>query len=270
VLIALSLAKILATVITLGSGGSGGVFTPALFIGASLGGGVGALGAQVIPGHVVHPASWALVGMAGLVSGATRAPLTAMFMVYELTNDSAYIVPLMIVSVVAFITAKRFARYGLYDGWLAARGQHVAHGVDESIMEGIHVRDVADTTLPRISPATGLAEVARLMSESRATTLPVVDEVDSFLGLIGQHQLHEALAQSFDARQLIIAEDIIEELPSLQPSQSLREALASMGTAGRDALPVIEFDGDGHHHFVGLITRAAAFAAYDRALEHSV
>ena len=270
VLIALSLAKILATVITLGSGGSGGVFTPALFIGASLGGGVGALGAELIPGHVVHPASWALVGMAGLVSGATRAPLTAMFMVYELTNDSAYVVPLMIVSVVAFITAKRFARYGLYDGWLAARGQHVAHGVDESIMEGIHLRDVTDTTLPRIGPEMGLAEVARLMSECRASTLPVVDETDSLLGLIGQHQLHEALAQSFDARQLIIAEDIVERLPSLQPSQSLRDALASMGAAGRDALPVIEIDVEGREHFVGLITRAAAFAAYDRALEHSV
>lgn len=270
VLIALSLAKILATVTTLGSGGSGGVFTPALFIGASLGGGVGSFVAGLVPEHVVHPASWALVGMAGLVSGATRAPLTAIFMVYELTNDSAYVVPLMIVSVVAFITAKRFARYGLYDGWLAARGQHLAHGVDESIMEHIRVRDVTDTTLPRVSPATSLTEVARLMSEARAGTLPVVDETDVLVGLIGQHQLHEALAQSFDTRQLVIAEDLVERLPGVQPAQSLRDALASMGSAGRDALPVIDVDAAGHQHFIGLITRAAAFAAYDRALEHSV
>ena len=270
VLIALSFAKILATVITLGSGGSGGVFTPTLFIGASLGGGVGALMRDVLPGHLVHPESWALVGMAGLVSGATRAPLTAIFMVYELTNDSAYVVPLMVVSVVAFITAKRFAPHGLYDGWLAARGQHLAHGVDQSIMDHLRVRDAADSTAARAHPAMSLPELSRLMSDARASTLAVVDEDGVFLGLIGQHQLHEALAQPFDARQLIIAEDLLERLPEIEPSQSLREALATMSTNGCDALPVIGLDANGRHHFVGLITRAAAFAAYDRALEHSV
>ena len=269
-LIALSLAKIVATVTTFGSGGSGGVFTPALFIGASLGGGVGALLRDLLPGHFVHPESWALVGMAGLVSGATRAPLTAIFMVYELTNDSAYVVPLMIVSVVAFITAKRFAPYGLYDGWLAARGHHLAHGVDQSIMEDLRVQDAADSTLPHIQAATGLTDVARLMSEAHATTLPVIDEGDAFLGLIGQHQLHEALAQGFDTRQLIIAADLVEALPSVASSESLRAALATMSSIGRDALPVITVDTDGRQRFVGLITRAAAFAAYDRALEHSV
>jgi CIC family chloride channel protein len=270
VLIALALAKILATVTTLGSGGSGGVFTPALFIGASLGGGLGALMRDVFPGNFVHPESWALVGMAGLVSGATRAPLTAIFMVYELTNDSSYVVPLMIVSVVAYITAKRFAPYGLYDGWLAARGQHLAHGVDQSIMEEIRVRDAVDTTTPRVHPATSLTELSRLMADARAMTLPVIDEDETFLGLIGQHQLHQALAQSFDARQLIIAEDLIERLPEIEPSQSLREALGTMSAAAREALPVIGVDGGGNRHFVGMITRAAAFAAYDRALEHSV
>jgi CIC family chloride channel protein len=270
VLIALSLAKILATVTTLGSGGSGGVFTPALFIGASLGGGLGALMRDVLPGHLVHPESWALVGMAGLVSGATRAPLTAIFIVYELTNDSAYVVPLMIVSVVAFITAKRFAPYGLYDGWLAARGQHLAHGVDQSIMEEIRVRDAVDTTPPRIHPATMLTELTAMMADGRFTTLPVIDEDDVFVGLIGQHQLHQALAQSFDARQLIIAEDLVERLAEIEPSQSLREALAAMSAGSREALPVIAMDAAGNRHFVGLITRAAAFAAYDRALEHSV
>jgi CIC family chloride channel protein len=269
-LIALSLAKILATVTTLGSGGSGGVFTPALFIGASLGGGVGALLRDILPGHLVHPESWALVGMAGLVSGATRAPLTAIFMVYELTNESAYVVPLMIVSVVAFITAKRFAPYGLYDGWLAARGQYLAHGVDQSIMEHLRVQDAADATLPKIRPDTNLVEVARLMSEARATTLPVIDEDDTFLGLIGQHQLHEALAQQFDTRELVIAADLIEALPAVAPADSLRVALATMTSIGRDALPVIAVDAEDRGHFVGLITRAASFAAYDRALEHSV
>jgi CIC family chloride channel protein len=269
-LIALCLAKILATVITLGSGGSGGVFTPALFIGASLGGGMGALMRDLLPGHVVHPESWAVVGMAGLVSGATRAPLTAIFIAYELTNDSAYVVPLMIVSVVAFITAKRFAPYGLYDGWLAARGQHLTHGVDQSIMEHIAVRDVVDTTCPRVDPSMSLVEVSRVMSVSSVGSLPVIDQERGFIGLISQHRLHEALTQPIDSRQLIIVDDLVERSTELAPSQSLRDALAEMSASNRDALAVLDGDGDDQRRFVGMITRAAAFAAYDRALEHSV
>jgi CIC family chloride channel protein len=270
ILIALALAKILATVITLGGGGSGGVFTPALFIGASVGGGVGRLLADVLPGHLVHPASWALVGMAGLVSGATRAPLTAIFMVYELTNDSGYVVPLMIVSVVAFVTAKRFAPYGLYDGWLASHGEHIAHGVDQSVMEQILVRDALDTTVPRATPATSVLHLTRLMSEARTSTVAIVDEDGTFVGVIGHRELHEALAQPFDTRAIVIAEDLVERLDALRPAQSLRMALTTMNIAGRDALPVVEVDAAGRTHFIGLINRSAAFAAYDRALEHAV
>jgi CIC family chloride channel protein len=269
-LIALALAKILATVITLGSGGSGGVFTPALFIGASLGGGIGALASEVLPGHVVHPASWALVGMAGLVSGATRAPLTAIFMVYELTNDPAYVVPLMIVSVVSFTTAKRFARYGLYDGWLAARGQHIAHGVDQAVMEHIQVRDALDTTIPTAGPATSLAELSRLMGATRASAVAILDEDDVLLGIIGQHDLHVALSQPFDAHHFLIAEDIVEIVDPVWPTQSLRDALTAMKSHDRDALPVVEIDAQSQERFIGLISRSAAFAAYDRALEHAV
>lgn len=267
---ALAIAKIVATVVTLGSGGSGGVFTPALFIGASTGGAIGSLTAQLMPNQVVHPASWALVGMAGLVSGATRAPLTAIFMVYELTNDSGYVVPLMIVSVVAFVTAKRFAPHGLYDGWLAARGQHVAHGIDQSIMEHIRVIDAVEQTPARVGPSASLDELVRVIAEARATTVPVVDADGSLLGLVGHHQLHDALAQPVEVRQVIIAEDLIEPLDVLRPGQSLRDALTSMSAMKRDALAVVSIDANGRELFVGLITRSAAFDAYDRALEHAV
>jgi Chloride channel protein EriC len=269
-LIALSLAKILATVITLGSGGSGGVFTPALFIGASLGGGAGVLADSLVPGHLVHPAAWALVGMAGLVSGATRAPLTAIFMVFELTNDSAYIVPLMIVSVVAFVTAKHFTPYGLYDGWLAARGQHIAHGVDQALMDEIQVRDALDTTVPRVTAGTSVDEMTRLMHEARISMIAIVDEDGTLVGVVSHHSLHDALMQPIDAQRVVIAEDLADRAEPMRPHQSLRAALASMNAGARDALPVVETDSLGHEQFVGLVTRSAAFAAYDRMLQHAV
>jgi CIC family chloride channel protein len=269
-LLGLTLAKILATVITLGSGGSGGVFTPALFIGAALGGGVGSLLARILPGTLIHPQSWALVGMAGLVSGATRAPLTAIFMVYELTNDSGYVVPLMIVSVVAFVTAKRFTPYGLYDGWLAERGQHIAHGVDQSILEQLRVRDALDASAPRVTPTATLAEVTALMGSTIAAIATVVDADGTLVGVVNHHQLANALAQPLAARQLVIADDLAERLQPIRGDGSLRDALASMNALNRDALPVVETDPDGNTVFVGLITRATALAAYDRMLDHAV
>ncbi|HEX3867154.1 MAG TPA: chloride channel protein [Gemmatimonadaceae bacterium] len=269
-LIALSLAKILATVITLGSGGSGGVFTPALFIGASLGGGVGSLVARIFPGHVVQPASWALVGMAGLVSGATRAPLTAIFIVFELTNDSGYVVPLMIVSVVAFVTAKRFAPYGLYDGWLAARGEHLAHGVDQSVMEQILVRDAVDSGAPRARPDTSVEALACIMNDARAGAVAIVDADDALVGIVWHQELHQALMQPIGAQAVVIAEDLAEAVESARPEQSLRDALATMNARRRDALPVVDAPPNRRPRFVGMISRSAAFAAYDRALEHAV
>ena len=269
-LIALALAKIVATVITLGAGGSGGVFTPALFIGAALGGGLGRLLETLVPGHLIHPAAWALVGMAGLVSGATRAPLTAIFIVYELTNDASFVAPLMIVSVVAYVTARRFSVHGLYDGWLAARGEHLAHGVDTAVMDQLQVRDAIDRGAPRVAPAMGVAAVAEMMGECRAAALAVVADDGALIGMVVSHDVNDALLQPIAARQLLIAEDLVVPAEPLDESDSLRAALASMSATGRDALPVLGTDEQGQRQYVGLLTRAAAFSAYDRALEHAV
>jgi CIC family chloride channel protein len=193
-----------------------------------------------------------------------------MFIVYELTNDSAYVVPLMIVSVVAYVTAKHFTPYGLYDGWLAARGQHLAHGVDQSIMESIRVSEAIDASPPRVHSVATLDELVRAMANGRSSTVAVVDADNSLLGLINYHQLHDALAQPLEARRVIIAEDLVEALGAVAIGQSLRDALAAMNAARRDALPVVSADGTGRERFVGVITRSAAFDAYDRALEHAV
>jgi CIC family chloride channel protein len=204
------------------------------------------------------------------VSGATRAPLTAIFIVYELTNDSSYVMPLMIVSVVSYVTARRFAEYGLYDGWLAARGEHLAHGVDQAVMEHIRLRDVLDVDIPRAAPAMRVDDLARLMREARLGTVAVVDDNGALVGVIGHHELNAVLLQPVETRQLVIAEDLVERVEAVRPTESLRTALAVMNARGRDAVPVVEAMDGGRECFIGLVSRAAAFAAYDRALEHAV
>ena len=268
-LLGIALAKIAATVITLGFGGSGGVFTPTLFIGAALGGGLGALGERIIPGHLVHAPAWALVGMAGMVAGATRAPLTAIFIVFEMTGDYSFVVPILIVAVVAYTTAKRFAPHGLYDGWLEMRGEHIAHGVDQSVMDRLHVRDALDADVRPVPPEATLDRLVAAAAATRHGVIAVVEADGALVGVISHHTLREAIVARCELATVLIAEDLVEAADPLRPSQTLRAALASMNARGLDALPVVDGAG-GESRFAGLLSRAVVLEAYERALTGAV
>jgi CIC family chloride channel protein len=269
VLIAIALAKIVATVITLGFGGSGGVFTPTLFIGAALGGGLGVLGANIIPGGLVHPHAWAFVGMAGMVAGATRAPLTAIFMVFEMTDDYTYVVPLMIVAVIAYTTARRYSPHGLYDGWLAARGEHIAHGVDRSVMDHTHVADALDRSVRTVADDASIDDLVAAAAATRHGVLPVVDADNCLVGLVSHHVLRDAILSRADLDAVIVAADLAEPVETLAPGDSLRRALAVMNARGLDALPVVETS-NGTAIFVGLLSRHDVLVVYERGLARAI
>lgn len=127
-LIALAAAKILATSLTLNTGGSGGVFTPALFVGAATGGAFGALAASALPGLGIDPALYALAGMGAMVAGATGAPITGILLVFEMTHDFALVMPLMLAVVACKTVMRRYERDSLYSGWLRRRGLVLPHG----------------------------------------------------------------------------------------------------------------------------------------------
>ena len=217
-LVGLALAKTLATVITLGFGGSGGVFTPTLFIGAALGGGLGVLGKQLLSAQFVNPHAWAFVGMAGMVAGATRAPLTAIFIVFEMTDDYTYVVPLMIVAVIAYATARRLSPHGLYDGWLAQRGEHVAHGVDRSVMDSTHVGEALDRNVPTVDDGASIDALVEAAAKTRHGVLPVLDGDGGLIGLVTHHSLREALADRARLDALVLASDLAQETDALSPA----------------------------------------------------
>lgn len=263
-LVGLSLAKVLATALTLGTGGSGGVFTPSLFIGAALGGGLGRLFAGLIPGHFIHAEAWALVGMGGVVAGATRAPLTAIFMVYELTNDPSYVVPLMIVAVISLLVAKRCSPYGLYDGWLIERGEQVSHGIDEALMHRLHVTDALDPNGARVRPSASVAALALAASRTPQDAVAVVEDDGTLVGLVSRRALRTALEQ-VDAGMVLVAEDLAETVTPLAPEASLAEALRALNASALDALPVTAGG-----EYAGMVGRSDILALYERELEHAV
>jgi CIC family chloride channel protein len=268
VLIGFAIAKMLATSLTLGSGGSGGLFTPTLFVGAAFGGGIGVLAQQLLPHFGLHPEAWALVGMAGLIAGTLHAPITAIFMVFEMTDDYNLVPPLMIVSVIALATARAFARHGLYDGWLARRGEHLAHGADRAIMHRLLVRDVMNTSSVSVAPGATLAEVVTASSGSRLTTLPVVDGDGLLYGVITFAELRLALLDRGELAPLLLAADLAEPTEVAVATDSVQTALAKLNARAADLLPVVE--SEAHPILLGVLTREDVLAAYERELMHQV
>jgi hypothetical protein len=143
-LLLLALGKILATSITLTSGGSGGLFTPSLYIGAAMGGAFGAALRELFPTLHIHPEAYALVGMGALVAGATNAPITGILIVFEMTNDYAIVLPLMLTTVICHLIARRLEPDSLYSGWLRRRGERIEHGSDRVLLTGLTVREAYD------------------------------------------------------------------------------------------------------------------------------
>ena len=267
-LIALALAKSIATSVTLSSGGSGGVFTPTLFIGAALGGGMGRLATDLLPRFGLHPVAWGLVGMAGLVAGANRAPLTAIFMVFEMTNDYGLVPPLMLVSVIAYATARRFAPYGLYDGWLERRGEHLAHGADRALMDRIQAHEALDRHPVTLPPGATLADVIAAAGRTRLPTLPVVDEDGLLFGVITYANLRQAMLDRGELAPLLLAADLAEPTEVSTPSESLRDVLRKMNARAIDVIPVVTSPAT--PRLIGTLSRADVLTAYERQLMHEV
>ncbi len=145
-LLALAAAKLIATAVTFGAGGTGGVFTPALFIGGTLGGAYGLVAAALLPGWHIAPGAVALVGMASVVAGATHAPLTAILMVFEMTRDYGLILPLMLTSMLAYVIAHRLYPESIYTEWLVRRGVVPSYGADATLLARVTVAECYNRT----------------------------------------------------------------------------------------------------------------------------
>lgn len=267
-LLGIALAKSVATAVTLGSGGSGGVFTPTLFIGAALGGAIGRIAHLGFPNFGLHPEAWALVGMAGLVAGANRAPLTAIFMVFEMTNDYQLVPPLMLVSVIAFAVARKCAPYGLYDGWLERRGEHLAHGADRALMHRIRTAEALETHPIVVRPSDTLADVIAAAGRTRYPTLPVVDLDDILLGVITYEGLRQAMLDRGVLAGVVLAADLAAPTEIVLPSDSLADALRKMNARAIDVIPVVM--SESHPRIVGMLSRADVLGAYERELMQEV
>jgi chloride channel protein, CIC family len=250
-LLALGLGGIAATSITLNGGGSGGVFTPSLYVGAATGGGVGVLLAKIFPGIGLHPEAYAVVGMGAMIAGATDAPITGILLVFEMTNDYAIVLPLMLTVVIAHYVARRLEPDSLYSGWLRRRGESLDHGV-----ESLTVDDAYDPNPTVINEADPIGDVMGHLANTSQTVFPVIDEHRHVVGVITIGDLGRIASAAAGLGGLVLAADLASETETIGPDDSLGSAMRRMGVRGAPAIPVVK-----NGQLIGIISRAHVVGA---------
>lgn len=264
-LIALAFAKLIATAATINVTRAGGVFTPAMFIGATLAGGLAVLADQVLPWFTIEPEAFALVGMAGLVAGATHAPLTAIMIVFEMTGDYALILPLMLCGAIAYITARRIYPESVYSEWLVRRGETIHSGRDTAVLERLRVADCYNNDPHVIGENATVPQIVAAISDSPQIEFPVLDSDLSLVGMITYDDLRTVLAGAESLSPVVLAGDLAkQQFEWVTPDDSLRTALRKLAVRGSHHIPVIA--GEDEERLLGLIGRAEILSAYDREL----
>jgi len=203
--------KILAVSITIGSGGSGGIFAPSLFIGAMTGGVVGVVLNDFWPTAVSNPGAYSLVGMAAIVAAATHAPITAILIVFELTNDYKIILPLMISCIIATIISTRLQDASIYTLKLLRRGVDIKGGYSVDVLERLKVSDVMRTEFATIPVAEPLMSILSRFVDQSGNTAFVVNQSGSLVGLVTLDEVRHVLSQVPDLENIAIAKDIMAE-----------------------------------------------------------
>lgn len=263
-LLALALAKLVATSFTVSAARCGGLFTPALFIGATLGGGLAAAGNRYL-GLTLVPEAFALVGMAGFVAAATHAPLTAIMIVFEMTSDYELILPIMLCGAIAYITGRRVYPESVYSEWLTRRGETIAHGQDTAMLERLRVRGNFNGDPHVIGESATVDQLLQAISASTQTEFPVVDQQLRFRGMLTYNDLRRVLTDAQELGPLVVAGDLVDENPTtVTPEDTMRTALQRLAVRGSHYIPVVDSTDPGR--LLGLIGRQDIFTAYDRAL----
>jgi CIC family chloride channel protein len=258
--------RVVGTAVCYASGNAGGIFGPALFIGAMLGGAVGSMANAAFPHHVAFAGAYALVGMGTAFAGIVRVPMTSVIMIFEVTRDYSIIVPLMISNLISFFISRRLQRDPIYEALSRQDGIHLPHGATHTQRNSMRVAQSMRTGVPPIEREATIAEALNFIHSLGVDAWPVA-EGRRLLGMISASQLESAADDG--ARFRTVSEIMTpppeghldaETFPHIHSDHSLDVALERMGAAHLDALPVV---GRANvHEILGVITLPDILRAY--------
>jgi len=263
-LLVLIVVKILATSITIGSGGSGGIFAPSLFLGAMAGGFFGAVVHQLFPTVTASPGAYSIVGMGALVSATTHGPLSAMLILFEMTGNYKIILPLMLSCILATIFAGQLMKDSIYTLKLARRGINIREGKEVNVLKSMFVKDVMNRHVETIEESSALVEMTDKISKSKFNSFPVLNAENKLAGILSFNDYSEAIFDE-DLMDLVVAKDLMSEnVITVLADDDLYTALGKISRKDFSTMPVVSPDDPAD--LVGIVTRRDIIGAYEKAV----
>jgi len=255
-------AKILATSITIGSGSSGGIFAPSLFMGAFLGGAFGQVVHVLFPYTTASPGAYALVGMGAVVAGTTRAPITAMIIIFEMTSNYRIILPLMFACTIGLVVSARLSKESIYTLKLVRRGVNIYAGKELNVLKRLTVAQVMVPEIELVSPSATLSElITRVMASSHYHFF-VVGTDNRICGHIALATLRPILKDYETVRDVVIASDLMDHnVTVVKAEESLDMVMQLFGKSDLSEIPV-----GNKGQLVGTIRRSDVIEAYNREI----
>ena len=275
-LVALLFGKLLATALTLGSGGSGGVFGPSLFLGSMVGGAFGFVVHSLLPGVTAPPGAYALVGMAAVLGAAGHAPITGIMLAFEMVDNYQMILPLMVTTVIAFMIARFLARESIDTLALVRAGvtfhSRVPTPPPPSLLQATTVGEVMSHDYPTVPPAMSLDDLARRFNETGHHGFPVVDGEDRLLGMVTLSDFENTILQQptttngdvapVEKTPRRVSDIMTTDLAIAYPTETLEEALRTLALRNVGRLPVVVPGNP--ERMLGLLRRNDIIAAFRR------
>jgi len=253
--------KVIAMACTTGGGGIGGVFAPSLFMGGVTGFFTARFINQLGFGHLPE-SNFALAGMAGVMAAVMHAPLTAIFLIAEITGGYGFFIPLIITSTISYLTINLYEPHGIYTKQLAARGELITHDKDKAVLSRLSIHKLIETNFLTIGPDASLGDLVKVIARSERNVFPVIDQENNFLGVVFINEIrdimfnHELYNTTFVRNLMYMPE------PLISINETMEEVAGKFSESAHYNLPVLN---DGK--YVGFVSRANVFSAYRKLVK---
>ncbi len=259
-LIIIIFGKIVATSFTLGSGGSGGTIVPSLFLGCVLGGVLGVVFHHVLPLQL-DTGAYALVGMSAIIAGTTQAPIMAIMLFFEATNNYNIILPVMIVSIISSLITKSFLGGSLYTVKLKEQGINLYEGIEKTVMSTINVSEIMTRRVYMFHITTPFRVILESFLNVKHQVAFVVNDDDELAGTLSLSHMR-TLIQEEDVKDILIAGDLMVEASTFtSPDRTLSHCTELLAKEELDIIPIVE--SETNMKLVGYVTRKDILSVYN-------
>jgi CIC family chloride channel protein len=248
--------KVIASAVTFGAGGIGGIFAPSLFLGVF----AGLFFSELINYTeitILPSSNFAMVGMSGLIAGVLHAPLTGIFLIAEITSGYDLIIPLMIVSTISYATAKIFVKESIYTYQLAQKGDLFTHHKDKTVMAMMKVEPLIERDFVKVHPEAKLRDLIKIISESNRNIFPVVDGENNFQGFIRLDDIRSIMFKPELYDQVVVTSIMVNPAIHVDPDDSMEVVAQKFMEYDKYNLPVLK-----EGKYIGFISRASVFGKY--------